>query len=236
MPTKHTDLEPVKDLKMVQRYLKYGIEFHEIVACFIEDANLHFNASIRSIDAESLDISMEIEEESFTKLDSNTLAAIDRSQHPVRLSYSVNEATLFVHGKFQRRSTRQIVVRAELPMFKLQRREALRMKVLAASNTTIKLGTNVYPLFDISAGGIGIVVGLDEEYLYKTQQIFPACTLNFLGKEIKVNLEVKNILSASKDGLKWKVGFQFKALPAAIENMIAREAYLQTSKIWSRWL
>jgi hypothetical protein len=60
--------------------------------------------------------------------------------------------------------------------------------------------------------------------------------MTFLGKEIKVDLEVKNVLPADKSGVKWKVGFRFKGLPGAIEQMIAREAYLHTHKIWSRFL
>jgi hypothetical protein len=47
---------------------------------------------------------------------------------------------------------------------------------------------------------------------------------------------VKNVLNHSKDGLKVKVGLRFKGLPASTEQMIAREAYLHTHKIWSRWL
>ena len=55
------------------------------------------------------------------------LAAIERPQSGIRLSYSVNEATFFIQAKFQFRQANRIVVKAEMPMYKLQRREALRI-------------------------------------------------------------------------------------------------------------
>jgi len=237
MPKEEDHLEPVTDLKMVQRYLKYGLEFREIVSCYIEDANVRFDASIKSIDAEKLFLEVDIAEESFKKMSPTGLEAIDRPQSGIRLSYSVNEASFFMQTKFQFRQANRIVVKAEMPMYKLQRREALRIKVLEAHKATLKLATKaMIPLFDISAGGLSIVVSLEEQTEYKKGQLFPNSTLSFLGKDIKVNLEVKNVLGHSKDGLKWKIGLRFKALPASVEQMIAREAYLHTHKIWSRWL
>ena len=123
----------------------------------------------------------------------------------------------------------------DMPMFKLQRREALRIR-LTDPKCTIQLGQQSHPLYDISAGGLSILVSLQEEKNYPKGQRFPKSTLQFLGKELKVDLEVKNLITHGKDGAKVKVGFHFVALPAAIEQMIAREAYLYTHKIWSRWL
>lgn len=236
MPAKDKDLQPVDDLKMVQRYLKYGLEFHEIVSCYIEDVDLRFDASIKSVDMAKLIIEMDIDKDDFAKLPYDTLSAVDRPQSAIRLSYSVNEATFFIHAKMQGRSARRIVVKAEMPMYKLQRREAMRIKVLDSHKATIKLGPEILPIFDISAGGICIVIGLDEEKNYQKGKTYPGSHLKFLGQEIKVDLEVKNLLPMGKDGLKWKVGFRFKALPATFEQLIVREAYLHTHKIWSRWL
>lgn len=236
MPTKEKDLQPVTDLKMVQRYLRYGLEFHEVVNCFVDDVNLRFDASIKSIDMDKLTIEMEIDKDDFGKIPYDTLSAVDRPQSAIRLSYSVNEATFFIHAKMQGRSASRIVVKAEMPMFKLQRREAMRIKVLDSHKATIKLGPEIFSIHDISAGGISIVIGIDAEKNYPKGKSFPASHLKFLGQEIKVDLEVKNILPMGKDGLKWKVGFRFRALPATFEQLIVREAYLHTHKIWSRWL
>jgi|GEM_PF-5005442 len=236
MPKEKDHLEPVTDLKMVQRYLKYGLEFHEIVSCFIEDSGLRFDTSMKTVDPDKFFIEMDVTEDSWAKLTPEMLAAIDQPRSGIRLSYSVNEATFFMQTKFQFRQANRIVVKAEMPMYKLQRREALRIK-LTDPKATIKLGNQpIMPLFDISAGGLSLVVSLEEQKGYTKGQLFPGSTLTFLGKEIKVNLEVKNILGHSKDGMKWKIGLSFKALPASVEQMIAREAYLHTAKIWSRWL
>jgi c-di-GMP-binding flagellar brake protein YcgR len=235
MPAKD-DLEPVNDLKMAQRYLQYGVEFREPISCYVEDAGLRFDAYLQSVDTEKLLLELETTEESFQKLDSNHLAAVDRPQGDLRLSYSVNEATFFVHGQVQGRSQRRIVVKASMPMYKLQRREALRIKVLDSHKATVQLGGVVHSLFDISAGGLSIVVKLLDEKDFRKQQAFPNSLLRFLGKEIRVDLEVKNVLTHSKDGQKVKVGFRFKNLAPSVEQVIAREAYLHTHKIWSRWL
>ena len=236
MPVKESDLEPVADLKMVQRYLKYGLEFHELVTCVLEDGGLRFEAQLHAVEDATLLLELEIEEDALAKLDSNQLSSVDQPQAGVRISYSVNEATFFVHGKIQRRSGRRLSLQADMPMYKLQRRESLRIKVLESHKASVKLGTITLPLFDISAGGISVVVPIDQEKTYKQKQAFPASVLYFVGKEFKVDLEVKNVLGHTKDGLKVKVGFKFKALPASIEQLIAREAYLHTAKIWSRWL
>jgi hypothetical protein len=236
MPNKEKDLEPVSDLRMVQRYLRYGLEFHEIVSCLAEDETLPFEAEFSSLDLDKLLLELAISKESFATLDSNRLSVIDRPRTGLRLSFSVNEATFFAQTLVQGRDARKLVVRAEMPMYKLQRRESMRIKVLESHGATIKLGLAEYPLFDISAGGLSIMVRLDQEKEFSKQHLFPGCTLAFLGKKLKVDLEVKNVLCASKDGLKWKVGFRFKALPPAVEQLIAREAYLHSHKIWSRWL
>jgi c-di-GMP-binding flagellar brake protein YcgR len=237
MPKEKDNLEPVTDLKMVERYLQYGMEFRETVSCYIEEAELKFETTIKSVDAKKLFLEMEFTEESFAQLGTAGLEAIDRPQGPVRFSYSVNEASFFVQTKFQFRQANRIVLKAEMPMFKLQRRESLRIKVLESHKAALKLaGKTVTPLFDISAGGLSFVVNLMDQKDYKKGQMFPNATLTFLGKEIKVNLEVKNILAHSKDGLKWKIGLRFRELPASVEQVIAREAYLHSHKIWSRLL
>ena len=78
MPTKDKDLQPVADLKMVQRYLRYGLEFHEIISCYIEDADLRFDAELKSVDMEKLVIDMDIDKLDFEGFKPTALAAIDR--------------------------------------------------------------------------------------------------------------------------------------------------------------
>lgn len=236
MPKKDSELEPVNDLKMVQRYLRYGVELRELVCCALEESDVRFEALIQSADGDRLALELEITEESFAKLDAISLNEIDQPQVPVRLSYSVNEATFFVHAKLQGRTTRRIVVKADMPMFKLQRRDALRIKVVESHKATIKLGAKTLPLFDISAGGLSVVVPAAEENAYRGRRAYPDCALTFLDKQFKVTLEVKNVLAHGKDGKTVKVGFRFVALPASVEQVIVREAYLHTHKIWSRWI
>lgn len=236
MPKEKDHLEPVTDLKMVQRYLKYGLEFHETLSCLIEEAGVRFDATLKYVDLDKMLLEADISNETFALLTPEALQAIDLRDKDIRVSYSVNEATFFIQAKINHRMAKRLVLKAQMPMYKLQRREALRIK-LSDPKATIKLtGLPVMPLFDISAGGLSLLVSLEEQSTYSKGQLFPGSTLAFIGKEFKVNLEVKNVLGHSKDGLKWKIGLSFKALPASVEQMIAREAYLHTQKIWSRWL
>ncbi len=237
MPDKSKDLEPVSDLKMIQRYLKYGVEFRELATCLVEDIGFQFDAYLKIADEKNLHIELEITDENFRSVTPEKLASLDRPQGDIRFSYSVNEATFFVHGRIQGRRNNRLRIAASMPMYKLQRREALRIKVMDSHNASIQLGPDLkHSLFDISAGGISVIVSLEKQADYKKDMNFPNSTLHFLGKEIKVNLMVQNILQHGKDGLKWKIGFKFVGLPASVEQMIAKEAYLHTHKIWSRWL
>ena len=69
MPNKNQELEPVNDIKMVQRYLLYGLEFREVLSCLIEDNEIQFEALILSVDATTLALEIEITEEGFARLD-----------------------------------------------------------------------------------------------------------------------------------------------------------------------
>jgi c-di-GMP-binding flagellar brake protein YcgR len=237
MPELPKDLEPVSDLKMIQRYLKYGIEFHEPASCLLAEGKLNFEAQLKSMDEKNLVVDLDLTEDSFKTLSLEQLKQLEIPQGEIRISYSVNEATFFLHGRIQGRQANRIVVKASLPMYKLQRREALRIKVMENHKAYVVLGQDLkMPLFDISAGGVSFLVTLEKSGEYKKGQLFSNSTLSFIGKEIKVNLEVQNILQHGKEGMKFKVGLKFKGLPASVEQMIAKEAYLHTHKIWSRWL
>ncbi len=236
MPNQSKDLAPIEDLKTVHRYLRYAIELHEIVSCYIEDASVRFDCYTLTFDAQALTIELEINPDEFARLGAEELAAIDRRESSYRLSYTVNEVTFFVHAKLQHRSAKKLVLKASMPMYKLQRREALRIKVLDTHGASIVIAGESYRIHDISAGGLSILVGMEQQTHFQKQQPFPKSKLHFVGKEFEVNLETKSIQSSAKDGLTWKIGFHFKQLPAAVEHLIAREAYLHTHKIWARWL
>ena len=230
------ELETVDDLKMVQRYLKYGLEFHELAACHLVEANLKFEATIKQVDTEQLTLELEITAESYSKIKSEIGSASSKPQSEIRLNYSVDSSTIFLSGILQNLSAGRLSVQVKTPLQKLQRRESLRMKIQESHDATISLGGTSFPIYDISAGGVSILVGLLAEKDFEKQKLFPASILSFLGKDIKVDLEVKSCLVHGRSGQKLKVGLAFKALPQNIEQMIVREVYQQTQKIWSRWI
>jgi c-di-GMP-binding flagellar brake protein YcgR len=236
MPPEDKDLEPVTDLKIVQRYLKYGSEFKEDATCFLEDDGPRFEAFISSVNTAELKMELEIPEEHFAKLEEKALFLLSQAQTGIRVGYSVNEASIFVHGKIMSHFLRSFIVEVTMPMLKLQRRAALRLKLTGSIKASLKIDGNTYPAFDISAGGISLVVNFAEQANFKKQQLLQAIVLTFQGNEFNVNLETINITAHGKEGTSHRVGFRFRNLPAAAEQMIAREAYLWTHQIWSRWL
>jgi len=236
MPAPNKDLEPVTDLKVAERYLRYGLEFRQIVTCYIEDVGLRFEATLENVDPKTLVLHLDLSKEWYAKLLRGGITSVDRPNGEIRLSYSVNEATLFAHTKFQGRTQKRLIVKAEMPMYKLQRRDALRFKVTKAHNGSLVIGENEFLLNDISATGLSILAEVEHEEAFKNQPLYPKVKMKFLGSTHEVNLELRSVLPFGKDGKKVKVGFRFRGLTTQIEQMIAREAYLVSSKIWSRWL
>lgn len=232
---KNKDLEPVTDLKVAERYLRYGLEFRQIVDCYIEDANLRFEGTLENVDPKTFVLHLDLTKTCYSQLLRGGISSVDRPGGEIRLSYSVNEATLFAHTKFQGRTQQRLIVKAEMPMYKLQRRDALRFKITQNHNASVELLEKEFPLHDISATGMSILADTELQEAFKNQALFLKVKMSFLGSHV-VNLELKNILPFGKDGKRVKVGFRFRALNSRIEQLIAKEAYLISSKIWSRWL
>jgi hypothetical protein len=238
MPKKaENELAPVDDVQVVGRYFRYAIELREPVSCFQGDGAVNFLARTVSFDPTSRHLELEIPESVFGRLSKWDFAHLDRPLGKIRLSYSVNEVTFFVHAVLQGRTERRLSLHVDLPVFKLQRREALRIKVLESHKASVKLTDNLdLPIHDISAGGLGLVVTEMQKDQIQAEGGFPKAVLSFAGKDYTVSLELKTLGPTGRGDLMWKVGLNFHNLPATVEQTIAREAYLHTHKIWSRWL
>ena len=176
-------------MKVAERYLRYGLEFRQIVTCYIEDAGLRFEATLENVDPKTLVLHLDLSKEWYAKLLRSGISSIDRPNGEIRLSYSVNEATLFAHTKMQGRTQKRMIVKAEMPMYKLQRREALRFKATKVHNGTLDLLEHEFPIFDISATGISVIAEIEHEEAFKNQALWPKVKMKFLGSTNIVNLE-----------------------------------------------
>jgi hypothetical protein len=237
MAPKEKELEPVKDRKVVERYLRYASEFRELASCLADKESFRFEGQIRSFKPGALSVDLEISMESFQSLTREELARLDTPPSEVRFSFSVNDVLFFAHARVLERKTRSLSLGVDLPVFKLQRRDAMRIKVLEEHNASITIEGKSYIPHDLSATGLSFVVMLDEEALFPLRRIIQSCRLHFAGLDVPVNLEVMSVSRLRKeDGHLLKVGFRFLGLSPATEQKLAREAYLHTHKIWSRWL
>jgi hypothetical protein len=234
------DLEPLSDRKVVDRYLRYALDFKEVATCTSREGApppSHFAAAILDFNPAAFSLGLEIDEEGFADLNYEQRASLDQAERPLRLSFSVNDVLFFAHARVTSRQERQLTVALDLPVFKLQRRSAVRIKVMKEHAATIELNGKKFIPHDLSAGGLSIVMDKDEKDRYAKGWVFESTVLRFAGREFRSKLEVAGAHPLRKDSDRlWKVGFRFQNLPPAAEDAITREAILYTQKIWARWL
>lgn len=233
---KRNDLEPVKDEKIIHRYFRYASEFSETISCFVEHLNLRFDAQAQSFKEDTNQFSIEITPESYQQMSNHELIVVGREYSMIRLSFSVGDVLYFAGSKTVKRFNRSLVVEVEHPIFKLQRRNALRIKPVDSHGAKVDIEGALFDVYDISATGMSVIIPKDLEVIFPKGKILKSM-LTFTNSECKVGLEVTSMSRLRKDDDKsWKIGFKFKSLPTNTEQMIAREAYLHTHKIWGRWL
>ncbi len=234
---KNEELEPLTNPKMVERYLRYAVDLRELTSCYLESAQLRFEGFVTSFDPSTLAIQLDITSEAFAPISLEDLRALDSPDAKLRLSFSVNDVLFFLHTRCQGRLVNRLELAVDLPLYKLQRREALRIKVMHAHGASLELNGKNYAPYDISAAGMSIWVDLETMDTFAKSQVYEGARLKFLGKEIVSKLEVISISRLKKDDDRhWKVGFRFLELPQAAEQALAKEAYLHTHRIWSRWI
>lgn len=226
------NLEPIAERKTIERYLQYALDFHEYVSCSC--GSIRFEARPQSFDPTALMLRLEITEESFEHLRRGDLRIIDTPPQNIRISFLVHDVLFFAHTLVEERRTRSLVLAVDTPIFKLQRRNAVRIKLMNEHKAGITLAGKNFVPHDLSATGLSLVLNLDLAERFMVGQTFMGSRLRFLQLDALVDLEVVGN-NPVKEGF-WKVGFRFRGLNPTVEQWIAKEAYLHTHKIWSRWL
>lgn len=224
-------LEPIHNKTISDRYLKFALEFREPVSCLLEERKEGFRAQVVEWEKEKLHL--EILPPSYDALSAETKLALSQPGLSLILSYSVSEVLVFAHVKVKFTKARRLETEIQFPILKLQRRNALRVKIVPGHKAELKINGQVFPVYDISAGGLGIVAGPEDLRKFPAQANFPGCEISFLNQTAIVDLKcMSQNQSRIKD--RWKIGFQFLNLPKPMENLVMREAYLENQQMWTR--
>jgi c-di-GMP-binding flagellar brake protein YcgR len=231
------ELQPISDPKIIDRYLRYSFDFKELATCSTEPENYTFDAKIAGYEAESYSLDLEILDSEFASLHYEAQASLDAAEKPIRVSFAVNDVLFFAHARITKRDQKLLTISIDQPVFKLQRREAVRIRVTDEFKASVEFNKQKYTPHDLSAGGLSLVMAKEDTDRFPKGAVFKGAKLAFGGKEYATELEATGAHPLRKGNCStWKVGFRFRVLPAMAENAIAKEAYLHTQKIWARWL
>lgn len=233
---KEEELEPISHERSIERYLRYTMDLHEIISCYFEEADLRFTGYTESVEREGkkLRFQLEVDTKSLspTDLKRKITLAVERK---IKLSFFTHDVLFFASAILKGASGVHITLELDGPIYKLQRRSALRMKLTEDSDCRITIKDKKYIPHDVSALGISVMFSLTEENLFTRKQIIPAALIEFGGKSAIVDLTVisKNRMKHHRTELV-KVGFRFEKLPTSLEQSIAKEAYLYTHRVFGR--
>jgi c-di-GMP-binding flagellar brake protein YcgR len=151
------------------------------------------------------------------------------------LSFAVNDVLFFAPADVTKRDSALLSAEVHLPIYKMQRRDAMRLKILHEHKASITIDGKAYIPYDLSATGLSFVIMPNEVALFPLRRMLQSCRLIFAGLEAFVNLEVMSMARLKRDNERLlKVGMRFMGLSPAFEQKLAKEAYLYTHKIWSR--
>jgi hypothetical protein len=224
---KDSALEPINSAAQAVRYLRYALEFREVVR-MIHASSLEapMEATLRTIDPETFRVELQ---PLGHKVDKWSVG--DR----VRLSFPVHES-LFLSNAFVRSTDELLGLELLPPLMKLQRRDALRIKVNSADTATLAIDGHIYVPHDISASGISLVVDNHTAFIFMEKGTCDG-RLHFAGRSIDLVMTPvqKSALSINRPHLS-KVGYRFKKLSHEADRFLSKEAYLYSHRIWSRWL
>lgn len=233
---KDEELEPISEERVIERYIRYTMDLHEPVSCFLEEAELRFSGWTESVgrDNGKIRFTLEVDTKSLSPADlkRKVLLAIDRI---IRLSFYTQDVLFFADSRLVSAGGTTVTLEIRGPLYKLQRRAALRLKLDDPKLCRLEIDGKAYVPYDISAVGISVMFSLDDEDRFSRRQVVPAAILTFGKYSAVLDLTV-----SSKSRVKQhrtevvKVGFRFEKLPTGIEQEIAKEAYLYTHKVWSR--
>ncbi len=226
------DLEPIRDRKVVSRYLQFVQEYEEPIHCLLAERELPFDCLAVGVSLEKLEFEAEPAADSpeVEKIWGSHQKSVERK---VMIQFQAQDVIFFADAKIRRPSKDRLTIALELPVWKLQRRNALRFRVMESMNCSVKLLGRKFLPDDLSAGGFSILLDAEEAALFKDGQLLEGSLFEFKGFHHKVDVEVTSHARPRKDGM-IRLGLKFTKPPVSLESEIAREAYWFNQRVWGK--
>ncbi len=231
MPKRPENLDPVHDKRVIGRYLEFVKDFEEPIHCILEEKELPFECRATAVDTEKLEVSIEPITASAPELWKEHQDAVERK---ILVQFQAQDVVFFADAKISRPGGKDnLKISLEVPVWKLQRRSALRLRVIDSMECKTKLKGRDFVPDDISAGGFSILVDAEEAVLFNDGERIDGVPFAFKGRKHTIETEVTSHARPRKDGM-IRIGFKFVKPPAALESEIAREAYWFNQKVWGK--
>lgn len=235
----HSEFTPIDDEKTVSRYLRYMQDLNCHVHCAVRETDIRFETTpLRVLDDKIVHLRMKGELMSATSLRDRVLAT---EAQRVDISYHAHDILIFASTKLNKIDKDGISLEVERPIYKLQRREHLRVKPAPGLRCNISMllphdnKVHEYPPYDISVSGFSILVSMDEAKVFEVDQEVKDIGFLFGAHELRINASVRSkvpIKGPRKTNI--KIGFRSSSIPSALEHEISRYAYLISQKILGR--
>ena len=235
-----SQFEPIHDVKVIERYLKYTIDLKEPIQCLVKETKIRFDAAAKAIKPGTTQITIR-SPLALTSQEKLLKDINETTERKVNISFKVQDTLYFIVCSVLSVQEDLIILSAEAPMYKLQRRSALRFKPDAKLKCSASFPTHIFSenlkklsVFDLSTGGFSIAVPVTGAEWFEEKQSYDI-DFSFADQDLKLKVKMANIKPDSNmKNPGWRIGFKFESLPAKLEQGIAKEAYAYTQKIFSK--
>lgn len=237
--TAKSQFTPIQDARTVGRYIRYMDDLKCDVHCAIRETDIRFDTTVIKMPEPRvvhLRLRNELMSPMALKERFNATAA-----RKVDLSFKAHDILIFASTNVRSIDKDGIILEVESPIYKLQRRENLRVKPTADTECWVRFlhprtrsEVKLVP-YDISSGGLSVVVNDVDLPEYAEGQEIKNVNFRFGPHEVLVNTAVMNAVKiAGSSKPRYKIGLKIVAMPAALEQEISRYAYLASQRILGR--
>jgi len=230
MSKEESPFTPIDDVETAKRYMKYAQELNPELDCALIDTKIRF----KSRAVESTGTKMQIHTPSSAMSAEKLLRAVNETtDRQIDISFKVNEVMIFASLKVVSLDKNTIKLSVIFPVYKLQRRENLRVKIMTDSvckisffhpdNTTKELNFTPY---DLSVSGFSVLLDEEKAANYIEGMDMTRAQLNFNASKVNVLVKVVNRfkLEGTTSKPQVKVGFSMGKVPPKLESEITRFA------------
>ena len=238
MALNEKDFEPIHNLKVIERYLKFITEQKEEFNCFLKDVDFYFDGIANSFDEKKLELNLYL---NTNKIAAETVRAEfnKTTERKISLSFYIQGIPFLISSKLEIAKPQEVILKLTPPLYKLQRRQSLRIKPEEKIQCLIYLPLpwedKAITPHDISTSGFSVLVPQNIADPFERGAILKTVALQFMEQKSSTQIKLINKVRLPNDKLeRWKLGFQFQNLNKTMEQEIAREAYKYNQRIWAR--